>query len=70
MAAETIEAVTDGGLMRRVAEGDSFAFEAIYDRYSPQALALAMRMTRECTVGVSTQSAAEPDTPRTSRSTM
>lgn len=42
-----MDGVTDGGLMRRVAEGDSFAFETIYDRHSPQAFALALRMTRE-----------------------
>jgi len=33
--------------MRRVAEGDSNAFEVIHERYRPQALAQAMRMTRQ-----------------------
>jgi RNA polymerase sigma-70 factor, ECF subfamily len=42
---DTIHAVSDAGLMRRVAEGDLNAFEAIHDRYRPQALAQAMRLT-------------------------
>lgn len=58
MTVETIDGISDGGLMRRVAEGDPFAFETIYDRYSPQAFALAMRMTRKpCAADEITQEA-------------
>jgi RNA polymerase sigma-70 factor, ECF subfamily len=44
---ETIDSVSDAGLMRRVAEGDLNAFEIIHDRYRPQALAQAMHMARQ-----------------------
>ena len=37
--------VSDGGLVRRLTEGDNGALEALYDRYVRPAFALARRIT-------------------------
>ncbi|HEY4451273.1 MAG TPA: sigma-70 family RNA polymerase sigma factor [Solirubrobacteraceae bacterium] len=44
---EPIEDANEGGLMLRIADGDTRAFEIVYARYRTQALALALRITRQ-----------------------
>ncbi|HZP57147.1 MAG TPA: sigma-70 family RNA polymerase sigma factor [Dehalococcoidia bacterium] len=47
MTAATTPALSDEDLLRDVAAGDVEALEALYDRYSRQAFALALRMLHE-----------------------
>ena len=46
MAPPQLNELNDGALVARVAEGDTLAFEEIYDRYRAQAFGLALRVTR------------------------
>jgi RNA polymerase sigma-70 factor (ECF subfamily) len=41
------ERVTDGDLLRRIADGDTAAFEILYRRYARPILGLALRMLRD-----------------------
>jgi RNA polymerase sigma-70 factor (ECF subfamily) len=47
LAVKSIEGASDVGLMQRVADGDTKAFELVYDRYRTLAFGLAMRITRQ-----------------------
>jgi RNA polymerase sigma-70 factor, ECF subfamily len=41
------ERVTDGDLLRRIADGDTLAFEALYRRFARPVLGLALRLLRD-----------------------